>query len=86
MTPEERELLEKTYSLVKENTKILRSVERRAQLSFLFKTLYWVVIIGSIFGAYYFIQPYIDSLRENFDFLKNNQTLENIDNILGPNN
>ena len=62
MNPEERSLLERTYKLTEENNKILISIRRSSRLSMVVKVLYWIVIIGLSFGAYYFIQPYINML------------------------
>ena len=63
MTPEERSLLESTHQLARENNQLLQKLNRRARLSTLVKVLYWVVIIGLSFGAFYFIQPYINFLH-----------------------
>ncbi len=63
MTPEERSLLESTHALTKENNELLHSFKRRAQLGMAVKILYWALIIGLSFGAFYFIQPYIDMIK-----------------------
>lgn len=63
MTPEEKALLDSTYSLVKENNDILRSMQKRGRISFGLRILYWALIIGISVGAFYFIQPYVDFLR-----------------------
>lgn len=60
MTPEERELLERTAELAEENNDMLRSMRRSMRISRIIGILYWVVIIGSAVGAYYFIQPYLE--------------------------
>ncbi|MDQ5971840.1 MAG: hypothetical protein QG566_786 [Patescibacteria group bacterium] len=55
-------MLEEDLALNKENNTILkgiRSAQRRAQIM---KIVYWIIILGITFGAYYFIQPYIESL------------------------
>ena len=62
MTPEERSLLERTAALAEENNKILRSMQRKARWQAAFQIGYWVIIIALTFGAFYFIQPYINSL------------------------
>ncbi len=63
MTPEERSLLERTHQLAEENNEILRSMKRRARLGTAIRVFYWAVIIGISFGAFYFIQPYLDFVR-----------------------
>ena len=61
MTPEERELLLKTHDMVEENNKILRSLRNGQRWDRVLKYGYWVVIIALSFGAYYFIQPFMES-------------------------
>jgi hypothetical protein len=62
MTPEERELLKRSVVLGEENNDILRSMRRSMRLARIMSIMYWVVIVGSAVGAYYLIQPYIDSI------------------------
>ena len=62
MSPEERELLNKSVALAEENNKILHSMKRSQRWTSIARAIYWILIIGSALGAYYFIQPYIDQL------------------------
>ena len=62
MSPEEKSLLERTYKIVEENNEILKSIRRSSRLGTTIKVLYWIVILGFSFGAYYFIQPYLQSI------------------------
>lgn len=56
------ELLEITH----ENNKILRSMRRSQRWSSLFTFVYWAVILGSIFGVYYYFQPTIQKYMKTF--------------------
>lgn len=67
MTPEERKLLEDTYMLARENAEILRSIQRSQRASTILKVVYWIVIIALSFGAYYLIQPYVNTLRSSLN-------------------
>ena len=60
MTPEEKSLLERTYKLAEENNAILHGLRRSARWSIVFKSIYWIVIIGLSVGALYTIQPYLN--------------------------
>ncbi|MES3005108.1 MAG: hypothetical protein V4690_03305 [Patescibacteria group bacterium] len=60
MTPEERELLQRSVDLAEENNGMLRTIRRSMRIARIMSILYWVVIIGSAIGAYYFIQPYLE--------------------------
>ncbi len=62
MSPEERELLRRSIALAEENNDILRSIQSSMRFARFMSILYWVIIIGASFGAYYLIQPYIDTL------------------------
>ena len=72
MTPEERELLKRSVSLGEENNDILRSMRRSMRLARIMSIMYWVVIVGSAIGAYYLIQPYIDSITSVYGDAKSN--------------
>ena len=67
MTPEERELLEKSVALSEENNKILHSMRRTMHISTIMTFVYWVVIIGSAVGAFYLFQPYLDQFKGLYD-------------------
>ena len=62
MSPEERQLLEKSVALAEDNNKMLYAMRRSMFWARVMSVMYWVLIIGSAVGAYYLIQPYIDQL------------------------
>ena len=66
MTPEEHSLLERTYKIAEENNDLLRSIRRSSRISIVMRVIYWIVIIGASVGAYYLIQPYVDSLKQAY--------------------
>lgn len=76
MTPEEQTLLLQSIKLAEENNKILRSMRRSARVSSFLGVIYWLIILASIFGVYYTLQPYIDSFLKGY-----NSMLENIDGM-----
>lgn len=61
MQPEEKEMLKKTLELSQENNKILHSIRRSMLRGRIFQIIYWLVIIGVAIGAYYYVEPYIDT-------------------------
>lgn len=75
MSPEERELLNKSVVLAEENNKILLSMRRSQRWASVSRAIYWTFIIGSAVGAYYLIQPYVDQVKGLYesasDVLKN---------------
>jgi hypothetical protein len=86
MTSEERELLnqvieltEENNELAKENNKLLRGMRRSARIASVLRIIYWVIIIGSAFGAYYAIQPFFNSFVDSYNGMKDNlDTVKNI--------
>lgn len=72
MSPEERDLLTKSIKLAEENNKMLRSMRRSARLGSFLRIIYWVLILASIYGTYYFIKPVIDPLISGYNSIKEN--------------
>ena len=62
MDAESKKLLQDTLDLSKENNQMLQSMRRSMRIARLMSIVYWVFIIGSAVGAYYFIQPYVDEV------------------------
>ena len=60
MNPNEKELLEKTYEIAKDNNNILKGIRGSNRWSSFFQFLYWFIIIGISIGAFYYVQPYVD--------------------------
>lgn len=80
MSPEERKLLEKNLELAEENNKMLRSMRRSQRISGIIRAIYWLLILGSAIGAYYYIQPYLDQIMGIYSGAKSN--LDSVNNIL----
>jgi hypothetical protein len=64
MSPEEKELLNKSISLAEENNRMIHSMRRYMRIASIARSAYWVIIIGSLVGAFYFLQPYVDQIRD----------------------
>ena len=80
MLPEERVLLQKSVDLAEENNKMLRALTRSMVWGRVVHFIYWALIIGSTVGAYYFIQPYINSILGIYGGTKS--SLEGVNSIL----
>lgn len=66
MTPEEKELLARVAVLSEENNQILRGIRRSNRWGSFFKLLYWLIILGISYGAYVYVQPYVDQLMKAY--------------------
>jgi hypothetical protein len=62
MDSETQTLLKQNIELTKENNLLLQKLIRAQKLSTIYRVVYWMIIILSTFGAYYFIQPYVSGL------------------------
>jgi len=63
---EDKKLLVRAVELSEENNKMLLSIRRGMRISRVMSLLYWVLIIGSAIGAFYVVQPFLDSLTEAY--------------------
>lgn len=63
------ERIEKLEKLTKENNKILRKLRNHMRAGTIMRLLYWLIIVGSMIGAYYYLQPFIEPLMETYDTL-----------------
>jgi hypothetical protein len=83
MDLQEKELLEETLEVSKENNRMLKKIWRDVKYKRFIKVVYWVIIIGLTLGAYYYIQPIIDSITVGYGGMTDALTtgLENIKRI-----
>ena len=81
MNPEEKELLQKTYDLSKENNRILHGLRRSNRYSTILSVFYWIIIIGVSVGAFVYLQPYIDTLTKTYGSLQTD--FNNIKSVTG---
>lgn len=56
------ETLEKLYEITKENNVMLKKLEKYQKISTVIKIAYWTIILLSVFGAYFALQPFLSSL------------------------
>ncbi len=62
MDEEIKKLLESNLSLNKENNEMLKKLVIYQKWNQIYKIAYWVIIILSALGAFYFIQPMLGNL------------------------
>lgn len=63
LTNEEK--LSTIYEMTLENNKMLRSLRRQHYFSTFMTLLYWLMVIGAIGSAYYFVRPVVTLLSNN---------------------
>lgn len=80
MNPSEKDLLEKTYELSKENNHILKGIRNSNRWATVFKLFYWIIVIGISIGAFYYLQPYIDIANKTYKSIQGD--LENVNSLV----
>lgn len=79
MNEEEKELLEETHRLVAENNEIIKKLYRSHKWGRAIKIVYWVFILGTAFGAYWLIQPYLEAITGSVGTVR--QSVESVRNV-----
>lgn len=74
MDPELAKILRETFKLTQENNRLLQKVRGYQKREDFLRMLKWVVIIGIGVGAFYFLQPYVDVLK---NFIEQSKTFIN---------
>lgn len=59
-------LLREIHKLVKENNVMLHRMERDAKRARFWKIVRIAFVLALLFGAYYFVQPFIDNLTNAY--------------------
>jgi hypothetical protein len=78
MSPEEKELLGKVAALSEENNDMLRGMQRSMRMASLGRWIYWILMIGAIVGAYYFVEPYLNQVIDLYNQAKGSFTNINV--------
>lgn len=71
MDSQEKQRLERVLELSEENNQILKRILRGMRWGRLVRIIYWSVIIAASVGAFYYVQPYWDALRDFYGGAQN---------------
>ncbi len=88
MHESKEDLLEQTYALVVENNKLLKKMRAGARWGFLFKLLFWILMLGVPIWLYFnllqpIIQQSLDALQQVQGAVGQAQDLSNNINLQG---
>ena len=61
--------VESNTKLLEQNNKMLRKIQSTMRAKTIFSMIYWLIIIGSMFGLYYYFQPVLESVTSTYDQL-----------------
>lgn len=67
MDEEAKRLLQENLRLSKENNELLQKIRRVQRWSQISKIIYWVIIIGIAYGAFYYLKPYLEGIMNIYD-------------------
>jgi len=65
-----RELLKRNLEASKDNNRLLKKIARVYKWQIIFSLIKWGIIIGSAFGLYYFLQPYLETLTGTYSEIR----------------
>lgn len=68
LTTEEK--IDEILRVTLDNSQRIKSLEGQARWAMILRGLYWVVILASVFGVYYYLQPYTDQIKSNFQLFR----------------
>ena len=71
MDPRDRDMLKQTLELVEENNQLLKRLHTSMVWGRAMRIIYWVILIGSAVGAYYYVEPYLNSLLKIYNSIPN---------------
>ena len=80
MEQDEKDLLEKTYEMSKENNHILKGIRASNRWASFIRVIYWILIIGASLVAYYFVKPYVAPMLKAFGELQ--KGLNNVQSVI----
>lgn len=70
MDPKDKDLLNRTFEYARENNKILNKMRSSMRRNSLLKVLFWILVIIGTIWLYYYLEPYLSSLKEALNELK----------------
>ncbi len=67
MNPEEKELLEKSLRLARENNDLLKKIDARGRRAAIYGFIKLLLVLAPFVIGYFLLEPYIDQGVENYN-------------------
>ena len=64
-----RDDIEANTKLLEHNNKMLRKIQSSMRTKTFLTFLYWAIVIGSMYGLYYYLQPVVEGVSTAYDNL-----------------
>lgn len=59
-------LIQENNRLLQENNEILHKLRRTQRIHGVSRIFYWVIILAVSFGAYFWVQPYLENVQDAY--------------------
>lgn len=66
LEPQEKIILQRMLDLTEKNNSFLTKLYSAHRWTVFFHIIYWVLVVGAAVGAYYYIQPYVETISGGF--------------------
>ena len=64
-----RQMMEENLELSRRNYRIAKRLQASMRRSAIMRAIYWIVIIGSMLGIYYYLQPLFETVSGQYEQL-----------------
>ncbi|MCR4284203.1 MAG: hypothetical protein NUV64_02720 [Parcubacteria group bacterium] len=90
-TSDLKNLIRENIRIAEDNNRLLRKIVSANRWARIFKLLYWVIIISSMVGVYYYVQPILIDILDTYKGLVSGvqgiqKTGEAVGGAVNPNN
>lgn len=69
-----QEKLEAIYKMTIDNHKVLKSIHNQQLFSNILRIIYWLIVLGIIGGAYYFVKPVVNKISDSSNKIEETYT------------
>lgn len=69
------EKINKILELTEENNQIIKKMRKVQKIQNIFRNIYWIIILATTLGLFYFIQKYFNNMFIDYENIKNNLKL-----------
>lgn len=69
------EKINKILELTEENNQIIKKMRKVQKIQNIFRNIYWIIILATALGLFYFIQKYFNNMFIDYENIKNNLKL-----------
>lgn len=76
--------VDRLIEIEEENSEAIKKMQKYQKIQNIFRIIYWLVLIGIALGAFYYFQPFVNSVFSDYESIKNSITSFNSKNPADP--